>query len=159
MADEGGDFIKITVEGEERIVAALKEFPREISKAFTQAGRESATMILEQKGLRQYPPMTGANAPPYPYYERGRGTWTSPGRNTGKSENLGKKWYMRKSGSWNYEIGNTASYAKYVHGDKQNRYLTVIGWRVLSDVAKEKMTQITDIYNRWVSYVLKQIGR
>lgn len=159
MADEGGDFIKITVEGEERIIAALKEFPREISKAFTQAGRESATMILEQKGLKQYPPMTAANRPPYPYYERGRGTWTSPARNTGGSENLGKKWYMRKSGSWNYEIGNTASYAKYVHGDKQARAMQPKGWRKLTDVAKEKTTQITEIYSRWVSYVLAKIGR
>lgn len=155
MADD--DFIKIDVVGEERLIAALNAYPRKIGSVLRAAGKEAAKVILEQRGMQSYPPATSANRPPYPYYERGRGTWTSAARNTGKSENLGKKWYIRSANSYSTEIGNTASYAKYVHGDQQNRYLTVIGWRRLTDVVNDKMGSIVDIYNRWIAWALSKL--
>ncbi len=155
----GDDFIKIDVEGEEKIIAALNAYPREIMKVLRAAGQEAAKVVLEQQGLQKYPPATSANRPPYPYYERGRGTWTSETRNTGKSENLGKRWYIRSVSSYATEIGNTASYAKWVHGEEQAQRMGAIGWRKLTDVVNDKMSAITDIYNRWIGYALGRLGK
>lgn len=150
--------IKITVVGIEKIQASLTKFPREISKYLGQAGDEAAKReVLKTKGLQQYPPATAANAPPFPYYIRGRGTQTSQWHNTGSSERLGTQWYVKKVGMGT-EIGNRASYAKWVNGEEQASFMKPKGWRILLEVVKEKLPEITNIYQRWVNKLLRDLG-
>jgi hypothetical protein len=157
MPDE---FIKITIEGEEKLIAAIKQFPREVAKDLGQAGNEAASrVVLPTYGLKAYPKATSANQPPVPYYIRGRGTQTSASHNTMTSENLGKQWYVRKNlTSYSVEIGNKASYAQWVHGEKQAVIHGIRGWRKLTDVVQEKMGMITQTYNAWVRHTLQRLG-
>jgi len=152
------DFIKIEVEGIEKITAALARFPREIAKYMQQAGSEAAKRaILPTQGLKKYPGTTAANAPPVPYYIRGRGTQTAHG-NLGNSERLGTQWYIKASKSFSTEIGNRASYAKYVHGEEQASFMGPKGWRKLGDVVKEKMGDIVKVYQAWVDKLIRDLG-
>ena len=147
----------IKVKGLDKLVKAFAKFPREITKNMRQAGKQAAEdVILKTEGTANYPPATAANQPPTPYYERGRGTWTSPGNNLGNSENLGKKWTMKSQG-FNTKIDNAASYAKWVHGPDQAQAMARIGWRKIFDVAKEKIVPITKVYQRWVDKTIRQL--
>jgi hypothetical protein len=149
--------IKITVIGIEKIQAALTKFPREISNYLGYAGNDAARdVVLGTVGLKNYPPMTAANAPPTPYYIRGRGTQTASG-NRGESERLGTQWYVEKQGLGTV-IGNRASYAHWVHGDDQASFMKPKGWRKLLDVAEEKREKITAIYQKWTDRLIKNLG-
>ena len=152
--------IYIKVEGIERIQAALTKFPRQIGIYVGKAGQEAAkNVILRTQGLQQYPPAGAGNRPPYPYYQRGLGTWTSQQHNTGKSENLGKQWYVNRDlSAYTTEIGNRASYAKWVHGEEQNRYMPFLGWKRLRQVAEEKIVQITKVYQAWINKCINDLG-
>ena len=150
--------IKITVVGIEKIQAAINKFPQQISVYVGKAGGEvSRNVILKTPGINPYPPMTSANAPPYPYYQRGLGTWTSSNHNTGKSENLGKQWYVKQIGL-DTEIGNRASYARWVHGDEQASFMKPKGWRILTEVVQEKIVRITKIYQAWITKCIRDLG-
>jgi len=153
------DFIKIEVDGDKKIIAALTRFPREIAIYMLKAGGEAAArVVFPTKGLRAYPPSTDANAPPTPYYIRGRGTQTKSG-NRGESERLGTQWYRRVgAASLSTEIGNRASYAKWVHGEEQASFMGPKGWRKLTDVVKEKMSDIVKVYQAWVDKLLRDLN-
>lgn len=156
------EFISLEIKGLDKLVKAFDKWPREIQLGILQAGREASNEILNTEGLRGYPPSTAANRPPAPYYIRGRGTQYASGRNRGESENLGKQWVRTRSGSYGIRISNRASYAWAVHGHKagkkQARAMGRIGWRKLFDVAKEKIPEITRIYQRWVNRTIKRLG-
>jgi len=150
--------IKIEVIGIEKIQAALNKFPRAIAKYLGQAGDEAAKkVVLKTPGLKDYPPATAANRLPYPYYERGKGTWTSAAHNTYTSERLGTQWYVKKEGMGT-AIGNRASYAHWVVGDDQPVHMKQKGWRKLLDVVTEKMSAITAIYQRWAEKLIRDLG-
>lgn len=149
--------LTLTLTGMDKIVGALERFPRNIVQYMVMAGHESGTTILETQGLRKYPPATGANAPPYPFYIRGRGTETSKGHNTGKSEKYGSQFYVQPS-SYGVVIGNRASYAKYLTDpDYQSARMAKIGWRKLIDVAYEKLADITRIYQAWIDKLIRDL--
>ena len=152
------NFIRIEVKGLKELEAAIAKFPQQSAKYMGQAGEEVAKkVIFTTEGLKKYPPLTDANAPPTPYYIRGRGTQTKSG-NTGKSEKLGTLWYAKAQG-YSTAVGNRASYAKYVHGDDdQATFMAPKGWRKLKEVAEEKITEITKVYDAWVGKLLKDIG-
>ncbi len=155
MAD---DFIKITVDGDKKIVAALTKFPKEIAKYLQAAGAEAAKKeILPTQGLQKYPPATAANAPPEPYYIRGRGTMYKSGLKA-TSERLGTQWYVKASKSFSTELGNRTSYAKWAHGEEQARAMARIGWRKLGDVVSEKMGNIVRVYQAWVDKLIRDLG-
>jgi hypothetical protein len=150
--------IRIQVIGIEKIQAALTKFPREISKYLTQAGDEAAkSQVLNTTGLKNYPPATAANAPPTPYYIRGRGTQTSQYHNTGTSERYGSQWYVQREGMGTI-IGNRSSYGIFVGGDRQPPHMAAKGWKKLVDVATEKLPQITKIYQTWINKLLKDLN-
>lgn len=90
----------------------------------------------------QYPPETAANRPPYPYYQRGLGTWTSRARVRKVSENLSKQWRVKVSGAKSVTISNKASYAEFVHGVKQALFHRQRGWKRLKPTAKRLMPKI-----------------
>lgn len=151
------DFIKIEVIGIERIQAALHKFPREISRYMGQAGSEAASrVILPTEGLKKYPPATGANSPPAPYYIRGRGT-QGVNKFYATSERLGTRWTTKTTGT-KTEIGNSASYAKWVHGEEQAHFMGPKGWRRLVDVVEEKMGDIKKVYQAWVDKLIRDLG-
>jgi len=148
--------IHIEVKGIEELQAALKKFPQQVKKYMDQAGNEAAEdAILKTKGLRDYPPETSANAPPTPYYIRGRGTQYLSG-NTGSSERLSSQWTVTST-DFKTTISNRASYAKWVHGEQQASFMAPKGWRKLFEVAKEKQAAIMVIYNRWVDKLLRDL--
>lgn len=151
------DPIEITVVGADKLAAALDKFGDEIKRGMKDAGDEAAKGILETVGLRKYPPLTSANMPPTPYYIRRRGMQYAT-HNNQKSENYGRSYYVKhKAGST--VIGNSASYAKYLAGDKdQTGKMASIGWRKLVDVAREKIGEITKIYQGWVDRLIKTLG-
>jgi hypothetical protein len=123
------------------------------------AGGEAARrVVLKTRGLNPYPPETSANNPPAPYYIRGRGTQTSTG-NRFNSENLGKQWYVkRKLSEHTTEIGNRASYARWVVGEQQAGPLARIGWKKLVDVVDERMGDIRKVYQAWINKMLRDLG-
>lgn len=148
---------KIEVKGLDKLEAGLQKFPHEIAKYLQQAGDESAKrVILKEKGLQLYPPATEANAPPVPYYVRGRGTQTASG-NKYNSERLGTQWYVEPEGLGT-RIGNRASYAKWVHGEEQAHFMAPKGWRKLLEVAEEKRDKITKVYQAWVDKLIHDLG-
>lgn len=162
--------IKITIENEEKLISALKMFPRQVAKYMAAAGKEaSKTVILPTQGLKAYPPATDANRPGrmkggsrMAYYIRGRGTM-SPTRGGGyklnaTSERYGTHWYTRSDqGGFSTRIGNPVSYAEYLGGDKQARVMGGYGWRKLREVARERIGGINHIYYTWVNKLLKDL--
>jgi hypothetical protein len=151
------DNIQIEVRGLDKILSNLEKFPGQIQKYISQAGKESSDrVILPTQGLKKYPGTTAANAPPVPYYVRGKGTQTASG-NLGNSERLGTQFYSEAAGL-NTKIGNRASYAKYVVGEGQARFMGPKGWRKLFDVAKEKQAGIKKVYQTWVDKCIRDLG-
>jgi hypothetical protein len=148
--------IKIEIKGADKIVAGLKRFPEEIKNNFAAAGQEAAAEIIGTEGLAKYPPETDANRPPTPYYIRNRGMQYKT-KNTGKSERYGTQFYTKKE-NYGTIIGNRASYAKYLAGEEQARHMAKIGWKKMINVAKEKISIITTIFNKWADYTIKKLG-
>ena len=151
-------YIKIEVDGADKIANNLDKVGNDLPNYLRGAGTEASNEILDTKGLRNYPPATGANAPPPPFYIRGRGMQVSYSRNLNNSQRLGTRWQVLPYKKTGTSIANPVTYAKWVHGAQQARAMARIGWRKLWDVAKEKVPQITDIYNRWVGKLLKRHG-
>ena len=155
------DFISIEVKGLDKLMAAFQKFPREVARQMSQAAHEAGKEIIETEGLKNYPGMTSANRPPTPYYIRGSGMkYKSYLKKT--SETLKNRWYIRREG-YNAKIGNSASYAKYVHGDEQAHHMGPLaaipkGWKKLSDVAKDKMPEIKRIYQLHINKVIARLG-
>lgn len=154
--------INIEIKGLDKLQQALAQFPQKVEQYLRAAGEEAAkNEILNTEGLQRYPPMTEANAPPTPYYIRGRGTQRAgrrkPAYNDMLSERLGTQFYVAQAGGQT-TIGNRASYARYVVGEEQAAKMGEKGWRILHEVAKEKIQQITTIYQAWIDKLLRDIG-
>jgi len=149
--------IDIKVEGLDKLEKALERFPKKIDKNLKQAGKDAAEEILDTQGLRRYPPATAANLPPAPYYQRGSGTIYASGKSSGTSENYGKKWNVEAQ-RYTTRISNSASYAPYLAGEQQARAMQRLGWRKIFDVAKEKMSRITRIFQKWIDYTIRELG-
>jgi hypothetical protein len=151
------DFISIKVENLDKLLEAIQKFPRQAARYLAAAGKEASShVILPTEGLKKYPPKTAANAPPTPYYIRGRGTQYKS-KNTDSSESLGTQFYT-ESHEYYTTIGNQASYAKYVVGEQQAHFMAPKGWRKLKEVAEEKITDITKVYQACVDKLLRDIG-
>ncbi len=149
--------IEVEVEGLDRIIAAMKLFPKVVTKNMAAAGMESLNVILDTPGLRMYPPETAANRPPTPYYIRGRGMQYKYG-NTGSSERYGTRW-TTESQAYTAKASNIASYAKYLAVEGQQVFWArTYGWRTLIRVAREKLSQIIGIYDSWVKKTIDELG-
>ena len=158
MADD----VRIDVKGMDVLLKKMGQFGPKITAYMAQAGKEAAQRVmLPTKGLENYPPETAANKPPTPYWVRGVGMQRSlQGQeyNDMTSENLGKQWIVTASGL-NTVVGNSASYAKWVHGDdSQAKAMGRIGWKKLLAAAKAKIDEIRGVYEGWVGKALKDLG-
>jgi len=56
-------------------------------------------------------------------------------------------------------LGNTASYADYVQGEKQASYHAQTGWVKLSDAARQVTTQIQQLFNNAAMAIAKALRR
>lgn len=144
--------INVTVTGLEALLARFGDMPSKIKSALRIAASNAGGVITKTPGLKLYPPSTAANAPPTPYYIRGRGTQLKS-RNLYNSERLGSHWYIRGDGL-KIIIGNDATYAPYVHGDKQPAHMAAKGWRKLVDVAHERKAEIAAEFDRVITSIV-----
>jgi hypothetical protein len=151
------EVISIKIDGVKKLSENLEKYGKELYTAIEAAAKESGTEILDTRGLRKYPPETAANNPPYPYYERGFGTRVSPTESLQTSEVLGKQFYV-SSRKTTTTIGNRASYALLVVGERQRKNMARIGWRKLLDVAIDKIPEIEKIYQAWIDRALVRAG-
>ena len=151
--------INIKITGLNRLMKGFKKFPLEIARGFSLAGHTAGTEILAQPGLgTNYPPLSTQRRPPqYPYYQRGRGTVYSSGGSDNSSENMGKKWYIRRTAA-QVEIGNVASYAYRVHGEQQTALMKKFGWKKLEETAKKMQGRIELIYQTQVDKLIARLG-
>ena len=139
---------------------AFRKFPQALKRNMQAAGKEAASdVIFPTPGVKRYPPSTAANQPPVPYYKRGKGTQYKK-RNLGNSERYGTKWTAKPdSDGYKTEVGNTASYGKYLGDeDLQAQHMAAIGWRKLKEVAEEKWAEIQLRYQKWYEKTFKDVG-
>lgn len=168
--------VKITITGIERVIIAMRKVPDQVEKYFSHAGGDIGRTIIKERGLANYPRATEANNPGRTrtvelggkmvtfrqgYYERGRG-YFAPVRGGGYklvrgSMTLGKQFYVNNVPG-KITISNKADYAPYVIGEEQAGAMAKIGWKKLSDVAKDKIEIITRIYQRWINKMLRDLG-
>lgn len=149
--------IKIEIKGDKELIKALSELPKELEEAAEGAGGEATAEILGTTGIQRYPPATSANAPPTPYYIRGVGMQYKS-RNTGSSEQYGKRWFIESKG-YKTVSTNIASYAKYLVSDEDQAFaMFKIGWRRLGKVAEEKKDKIKAIYEAWIARAIEKLG-
>jgi len=157
--------IRIEIKGLENLQQALLRFPKMAGKYLYAAGQEAARgVILPTEGLQKYPPATEANFLPTPYYIRGRGMQRAgirkPAYNDGKSERYGTQWTVTPYRDTAVKISNRASYAVYLAGEKQARKTGEKGWRILAEVANEKIEQIKQVYQAWIDkWIREQKGK
>lgn len=148
--------VSIEVKGLKEIDAKLNKLGKSLNKYAQQGMIQASKDILKTEGLQKYPPTTDANRPPTPWYLRGVGTQYK-NRNDGRSERYGTQWHTDKV-SWGAKVGNRASYAIYVGGDKQPGHMAAKGWRKLVDVVKEKQPKIKSALDAWIKKAMKDAG-
>jgi hypothetical protein len=162
--------IYIKIDGLDKLTANLKAFEDDLVKTMTAAGREAATtIILDTPGLQPYPKNGPGNLPPVPYYIRGRGMQVSDTKNRMDSERMGSQnmtgeaalsgtKYFIKVRPLQVTIGNRASYANRVIGEKQSPVMARIGWLKMSTVAQRRTPEIVKIFQLWINKLLKEKG-
>ncbi len=147
---------KSGIQGQKKLLTALKNLPGTLKKSIAQAGEEAAAAVLDTRGVRRYPPARGNTSTP-PYYKRGVGMQYRSG-NDGSSENFGDSWTVGSQG-YKATAQNTASYAPYLVGDqRQAVHMARRGWRKLGDAARQKQAVVALIYEKWLERGLKALG-
>ncbi len=151
---------RIRIEGDTEFRAKLRKAKGQLKEDIQGAAVESLDEVLDVQGIRAYPPETAGNRPPTPYWVRGQGMQTASG-NLGNSEKYAMKGWSKK----NYQVQaygasatNTTSYGGYLGGDQQAAAMGRIGWRKISDVAKEKQKAIGVIFGKWIKRGLRRVG-
>jgi hypothetical protein len=150
----------------------VKNAPRYMGQAAVEAAE---LYILDQPGVKKYPPATDANKPGRvrvvtfgngktvafrrSYYVRGKGTMIpvrgGKWRQVRNSQRYGTNFVVRRI-PYGATIGNRATYAPYLTGaGKQSAAMAKIGWRRLYDVAHSNMPQITNTFQAWADKLLK----
>ena len=166
MAREGA-VISIEVDAED-LKLALKKAPDILRREISKAGRDAAKTILAVEGLRNYPAQQSPSNP-RSGYKRGVGSYYRRADGTVKqyhnSEDVGSKWTVRTTSDFKTVIGNSASYAPFLHGTKgrtgpvgQARRMAKRGWRQILDVAQEMVFKYKHHYERAVERALQKAG-
>lgn len=115
-----------------------------------------STAAVHVKGkIAKYPEATFRNAPPVPFYIRGRGTQVSDSHNLGNSEDLGQKWTVKgMKGGLQQIIGNNVSYGPRVQGTNQMSLFKQIGWKTTDEVMDEEEKFVLDQIKKKVDQML-----
>lgn len=151
--------VKVTVKGLKELQTALKRFPAALKTTYASMREAEMRFILDDRGggKPMYPRETAANRPPTPYYIRGIGTQYKRG-NAMNSQQMDTKFYVRKTAS-NYTtiLGNRASYAPYVIGNMQSAVMKRLGWKTMTQVAKNSMPKIIKAWNKIIKETLLRL--
>lgn len=148
--------IQVEVRGLDELRAKFGGLPPMLRASLARAGRRYAPVVLDQQGVRAYPPLGPGNAPPVPYYVRGVGTQYAS-FNRGESEQYGMRFTIETADT-KTTIGNTASYAKWLAGEySQAAAMARIGWKKLVDAAKQTRTAMIEIYTQEVKSALRAL--
>lgn len=113
---------------------------------------QAAALDLLEK-LSEYPPASEGNQPgrysiktrrPMGYYIRGTGSVSPSGKVYHTSETLNRRWTHKMLGAPDIgaQIGNNASYAKYVVGDEQAYFHGRRGWKTARQVLEENRDRL-----------------
>jgi len=156
MPDTGAT---IEIEGLDELVRKLDDLGK---LSTVHAALQAAALYIKGK-VAKYPQSTEANQPRgfntmysmtshrpiNTWYQRGYGSkWiTKSGQVHGRksSEQLGQKW-TTKYDKERFEavIGNNASYAIFVQGEKQAKFHKARGWITVETVAKEETKRVQE---------------
>jgi hypothetical protein len=131
------------------------------------AGVKAATEHIELQ-VKKYPPLTLANQPKTyktgaqnTWYQRGwGGKWALAGggwHGKKSSEQLQQKWTSRMINSGLTGIvGNNASYAIYVMGERKDQAeaLKKIGWKSVEDIAEDEAPTVANFITQHVEKAL-----
>jgi hypothetical protein len=150
--------INLNVKGMDKVQAGLKQLATAIPQTMKNITQEVSSEVLDTTtGLRSYPGLTAANMPPTPYYVRGSGMQYNYGNN-GKSKRLGEQWKVDNPDTFSVRIKNDVSYAPFVNGEDQASALKAIGWRILPEVANEKIDKLRAIVEAWITRMIVKAG-
>lgn len=151
--------VKITIKGVDEFRRKTAKFSAELEKANAPLAALIVQLVTLPRGdgsKQAYPPQTGSNHPPVPFYRRGIGTQVSARHNLGNSEQLHRHFtYTTKP--LQVTIKNTVSYARYVIGAPPARRMQAKGWLSLLHLAVSKAVDIRNLYAAWMAKVLKDL--
>ena len=153
--------VDIEVEGLDELMAKFHRAPSMIGRDLGQGMKVAIDTVLDERGLRRYPPRTDANRPPPPYYRRGYGKVTKSGRRLSNSERLGTQFFSNVGLAGANVIGivqQRASYGQYVVGDKQPNHMRRKGWKKMKNVFREQAPEIGRILEKFVARSLWKMG-
>jgi hypothetical protein len=151
--------LSLKIEGIDKLVAKLNV----IEAAKYLRPFMSAAVAEIKDGVAVYPPATDANnSMARRWYERGYGPrWqrrdgSVGGRRT--SERLGTRWTTKvTNGGLTGEVGNNASYARYVQDRvKQAWFHRRTGWVTAQDVLEERGPRVLEMLDGAIAQVLNQ---
>jgi hypothetical protein len=156
--------ITVQVNGLAELQKKLGDMASELEDTIQAAGEEVAKrVILPTEGLQVYPPETDANQPPTPFYIRGRGMERGgtrvPEYNDMSSERLGTRWVVERAYKYAVRIGNSASYAPFVHGREQATFMAAKGWLMLEKVVQDQIRDIAEVYQAWIDRLIRNFGK
>src|SRR3990167_883326 len=152
--------IDIKIEGADQLAKRLKLAGDLIRKTAMLGGMHDATKYVA-KDAAVYPAETEANAPPPPYYIRGRGTQYDK-YNRGESKQLNLHWDRHVSERGDGVQGvveNKTSYAPWVHSVVRQRWFHKINnWRNIERIKNDVEQGVVQIFRSGVEKVLKIAG-
>ena len=152
--------IKINISGDKELLAKLRAADKIIRARVLTEGMSDATRYVA-KNAAEYPAETEANAPPPPYYIRGKGTQYEK-YNRGESEQLNLHWDRRVSERGDGVQGvveNKTSYAPWVHSVvKQTWFHKMRGWRDIERIKQDVEQGVVQIFRSGVEKVLRIAG-
>jgi len=152
--------IDIKIDGADQLAKRLKMAGDLIRKTAMLGGMHDATKYVATNAA-VYPDETEANAPPPPYYIRGRGTQYEK-YNRGESEQLNLRWdrmVSERGDGVQGVVENKASYAPWVHGVvKQTLFHKMRNWRNIERIKNDVEQGVVQIFRSGVEKVLRIAG-
>src|SRR3990167_7243581 len=152
--------IDIKIEGADQLAKRLRTAGDLIRKTAMLDGMQDATKYVATNSA-VYPGLTDANAPPPPYYIRGKGTQYEK-YNRGESKQLGDHWERKvseKGDGVQGTVENKTSYAPWVHGVvKQRWFHKITGWRNIERIRDDVEQGVVQIFRSGVEKVLRIAG-
>jgi hypothetical protein len=167
MAKGQGAFT-FELKGAKELQEAFALYPKLSAKHMRSAALEAGKFIYKQEGLKKYP--RPGYIPQFPHgfksekqrryvmmlVSQGKVPYKQGG---GSSEKYGEQWYAQSYGQVGAIVGNRASYAKWLTSNAyQSEYMAKRGWRKLSEVARDSMKDVKEIFDAWTDKLLKSCG-
>jgi hypothetical protein len=151
--------VSVEIKGAEVIIRSLERVNANMGEAMKPAIVRAADTVRQY--VSEYPPATAANlpSPGHTHYERGMGSVyvrKTDGKHTVRktSEMLNRKWstkYRFTATEAEAIVGNSASYAPYVHDDrKQAAFHARRNWRTVQQAITVNRDKIRQFFEQAV---------